>query len=65
MGEKKRVREYRRDGSARALGLAVTACLHLAMVYGLLQNNTVSSAIALPQPVMVSFVPATETPRLV
>jgi periplasmic protein TonB len=65
MGEQEKVREYRRDGSARALGLAVTASLHLAVVYGLLQHNTVSSAIAPPQPLMVSFVAATETPRLV
>jgi protein TonB len=65
MGEQEKVREYRRDGSGRALGLSVTACLHMAMVYGLLQHNTVRSAIVPPQPLMVSFVAATETPRLV
>lgn len=65
MGEREKVREYRHDGSGRALGLLVTACLHMAMVYGLLQHSTVSSAIAPPQPLMVSFVAATETPRFV
>jgi periplasmic protein TonB len=65
MEEQKRQREYRRDGSGRALGLSVTACLHMAVVYGLLQHNTVSSAIVPPQPLMVSFVAATEAPRFV
>jgi periplasmic protein TonB len=56
MGEQKKLREYRHDDSGRVLGLSVTVCLHMAVVYGLLQHNTVTSAIIPPQPLMVSIV---------